>query len=78
MAGHDDNVPYAVDSRRSGDGLEVLARTRLPSLIRDLGTDDTRIYAATDHEVVVLETACLPVSNRRGSRGWPSGRTGCI
>ncbi len=48
---------YAVDSRRGGDGLQVLASARLPSPIRDLGTDDTRIYAATDHQVVVLETA---------------------
>ncbi len=57
VAGHDDNVLHAVDSRRSGDGLTVLASARLPSPIRELGTDDTRIYAATDHEVVVLETA---------------------
>ena len=28
----------------------------LPSPIRRIGTDDTRIYAATDREVVVLET----------------------
>ena len=57
VAGHDDNVLRAVDSRRGGDGLAVLGTARLPSPIRDLGTDDTRIYAATDHEVVVLETA---------------------
>ncbi len=56
-AGHDSNVLYAVDSRRGGDGLEVLATARPASPIRDLGTDDFRIYAATDHEVVVLETA---------------------
>lgn len=57
VAGRDDNTLYAVDSRRGGEGLTVLASTRLPSPIRELGTDDTRIYAATDHEVVVLETA---------------------
>ncbi|BBX99635.1 hypothetical protein [Mycobacterium seoulense] len=57
VAGHDDGTLYAVDSRRGDDGLTVLASTRLPSPIRELGTDDTRIYAATDHEVVVLETA---------------------
>jgi hypothetical protein len=57
VAGHDDGTLYAVDSRRGGDGLTVLASTRLPSPIRELGTDDTRIYAATDHELVVLETA---------------------
>ncbi len=57
VAGHDSNVLYALDSRRGGEGLEVLATARLQSPIRDLGTDDYRIYAATDHRVVVLETA---------------------
>jgi hypothetical protein len=57
VAGHDGSVLYAVDSRRGGDGLQVLASARLPAPIRDLGTDGTRIYAATDHEVVALETA---------------------
>lgn len=56
VAGRDDSTLYAVDSRRGGTGLTVLASTRLPSAIRELGTDDTRIYAATDHEVAVLET----------------------
>jgi hypothetical protein len=59
VAGRDDNVLYAVDSRRGGDGLEVLASARLPGPIRELGTDDTRIYAATDNELVVLRTASL-------------------
>lgn len=57
VAGPNDNVLRAVDSRRSGSGLTVLATARLSSPIRELGTDDTRIYAATDHEVVVLQTA---------------------
>jgi hypothetical protein len=57
VAGHDDATLYAVDSRRGGAGLTVLASARLPSPIRALATDDTRIYAATDREVVVLETA---------------------
>ncbi len=56
VAGHDDDVLYVVDSRRGGEGLEVLGTTRLPSPIRELGTDDTRIYAATDRELVTLET----------------------
>lgn len=56
VAGPNDNVLRAVDSRRSGDGLEMLGSARLPSPIRALGTDDTRIYAATDNELVVLET----------------------
>ena len=57
VARRDDDMLYAVDSRRGGEGLKVLAATRLPSPIRRIGTDDTRIYAATDREVVVLETA---------------------
>ncbi|OBG32691.1 hypothetical protein [Mycobacterium sp. E3198] len=57
VAGHDSDTLYAVDSRRGGHGMEVLASAKLPSPIRELGTDDTRIYAATDHEVVVLETS---------------------
>lgn len=65
VAGHDSNVLYALDSRRGGDGLEVLATTRLPSAIRDLGTDDFRIYAATDREVVVLATASFTGFARR-------------
>ncbi|WP_369829130.1 hypothetical protein [Mycobacterium sp. 852002-50816_SCH5313054-b] len=56
VAGHDSNTLYAVDSRRGGRGMEVLASAQLPSPIRELGTDDTRIYAATDREVVTLET----------------------
>lgn len=56
VASRDSAVLYAVDSRRGGEGLAVLATTRLPSPIRALGTDDTRIYAATDEEVVALET----------------------
>jgi hypothetical protein len=57
VAGRNDNVLYAVDSRRAGEGLEALASARLPSPIRHLGTDNTRIYAATNREVVTLETA---------------------
>ncbi len=56
VAGHDSNTLYAVDSRRGGRGMEVLASTRLPSPIRELGTDDSRIYAATDNELAVLES----------------------
>jgi hypothetical protein len=65
VAGHHDDMLYAVDSGRGGHGLQVLARTRLPSPIRELGTDDTRIYAATDRELVVLETASFT--------GFPGG-----
>jgi hypothetical protein len=65
VASRNDSMLYAVGSRRGGEGLEVLARARLPSPIRELGTDDTRIYAATDREVVVLEAASFT--------GYPSG-----
>ncbi|CPR13338.1 hypothetical protein BN971_04648 [Mycobacterium bohemicum DSM 44277] len=56
VAGRDSDVLYAADSRRGGDGMEVLATARLGSAIRELATDDFRIYAATDREVAVLET----------------------
>jgi hypothetical protein len=56
VASRDDDVLYVVDLRRSREGLRVRAATRLPSPIRRIGTDDTRIYAATDQEVAVLET----------------------
>ena len=53
----DSDVLYAVDSRPGGEGLQVLAATQLPSPIRWIGTDDTRVYAATDQAVATLETA---------------------
>ncbi|WP_419866425.1 hypothetical protein [Mycobacterium kyorinense] len=57
VAGHD-NVLYSVDSRRGGEGLEVVGSAPLPSSpVRYLGTDDTRIYAATDRQLVTLEAA---------------------
>ncbi|WP_407689001.1 hypothetical protein [Mycobacterium sp. HUMS_1102779] len=52
-------------SQRSGSGMEVLGRAQLSSPIRYLGTDDTRIYAATDHDLTVLETASFI--------GYPNG-----
>lgn len=58
VADHDHGVLYAVESGRGGDGLEVVGHAGLPSSpIRYLGTDDTRIYAATDQQLVTLETA---------------------
>jgi hypothetical protein len=56
VARPDGDMLYVVDLRRSGEGLKVRAATQLPSPIRRIGTDDTRIYAATDREVAVLET----------------------
>lgn len=47
---------YAVDSRRSLHGLEVVARTSLDAPVRHLGVDERRVYAATEDELVVLET----------------------
>lgn len=55
-ADHDHATLYSIDSRRGGEGLEVVGRAELPSSpIRYLGTDDTRIYAATDRQLVTLE-----------------------
>lgn len=65
VAAYDDSMLEAIDSRRGEEGLEVLARTRLSSPIRYLGTDETRIYAATDRDVAVLETATFT--------GFPNG-----
>jgi hypothetical protein len=56
VARRNDNTLYVVDLKRSREGLRVRAATQLPSPIRRIGTDDTRIYAATDREVAVLET----------------------
>lgn len=57
VAGRDDDMLYAVDSRRSQEGLEIVGHARLPAPIRYLATDDTRLYAATDSELVTLQTA---------------------
>lgn len=86
VAGHDSNVLYAVDSRRGGAGLEVLASAQLPSPIRYLATDSTRIYAATDHELVVLETNSftgfaqhtIPVIRVVPYRAGPTGAAGAL
>ena len=56
VASRDSSVLYAVGSRRGGEGLTVLATAHLPSPVRALGTDDTRLYAATDGQLVTLET----------------------
>ncbi|OMC17549.1 hypothetical protein [Mycobacterium sp. SP-6446] len=66
VAGSNDSTLYAIDARHGENGLDVLASAKLPSTIRELGTDDSRIYAATDHEVVVLETASFT--------GFPDGK----
>jgi hypothetical protein len=48
---------FAVDFGRGGAALAVVGHAQLRSSpIRYLGTDDTRIYAATDRQLVTLET----------------------
>jgi hypothetical protein len=56
VARPDDDTLYVVDVRRSGTGMRVRAATRLPSPIRRIGSDESRIYVATDQEVATLET----------------------
>lgn len=57
VADGDHGVLYAVDFGRGGEALDVSGHAQLPSSpIRYLGTDDTRIYAATDQQLVTLET----------------------
>jgi hypothetical protein len=46
----------AVDARQDGRGLQVVGSAAVGEQIRYLATDDTRIYAVTDHRLVVLET----------------------
>jgi hypothetical protein len=45
----------AVDSRRDGTGMHVVGSADLGAPIRYLATDDTRIYAATERRLFVLE-----------------------
>jgi hypothetical protein len=46
----------AVDSRRGGEGLQVVAHATLGEPVRYVGVDQTRIYAATEHQLVVFKT----------------------
>jgi hypothetical protein len=46
----------AVDSQRSGHGLEVVAEAHLGEPVEYVGVDETRVYAATEHRLVVLAT----------------------
>ncbi|WP_409434902.1 hypothetical protein [Mycobacterium sp. SMC-14] len=48
---------YAVEPARGGHGLQVIGRSPVSSPIRYLGSDDTRVYAATDTGVTVFESA---------------------
>jgi hypothetical protein len=47
---------FAVDTKPSLHGLHVVAQTHLGEPARYLGVDDTRLYAATEHTLVVLKT----------------------
>ena len=46
----------AVDTKRGGQGLEVIAQAHLGQPVHYLGTDETRVYAATERTLVVLKT----------------------
>ncbi len=56
IAEKDTDRLVAVDSHRWHHGLEVVAEMRVGEPVRHIGVDETRIYAATEHELVVLET----------------------
>lgn len=46
----------ALDSGRGGHGLQVVAHASLGEPVRYVGVDQTRIYAATEHKLVVFTT----------------------
>lgn len=46
----------AVDSQRNEHGLQIVGRARLPEPAQYVGVDETRIYAATADQLVVLAT----------------------
>jgi hypothetical protein len=46
----------ALDVGRGGHGLQVVAQASLGEPVRYLGVDSTRIYAATEHKLVVFTT----------------------
>lgn len=56
---------YAVESARGGHGLQEIGRSPVSSPIRYLGSDDTRVYAATDTDVTIFESAAFT--------GYPHG-----
>lgn len=59
------NRLIAVDTKRTLHGLHVVAQSSLDAPVRHLGADETRVYAATEHELVVLETNSF--------EGYPDG-----
>ena len=47
---------HAVDTHRGGHGLHVVATSRLGAPVKHLASDEVRLYAVTEHRLVVLET----------------------
>lgn len=50
------NKLHAVDTHRWHVGMEVVATARLNEPITELASDEVRIFAATEHRLVVLES----------------------
>jgi hypothetical protein len=50
---------YTVESARGGEELQEIGRAPVSSPIRYLGSDETRVYAATDTDVTVFESASV-------------------
>jgi hypothetical protein len=56
IARKDTNRLVAVDEKRSLHGLEVVGSATLDEPVKEIGLDRRRIYAATEHKLVVLRT----------------------
>lgn len=61
----DRDTLYAVETARGGSGLQEIGRSPVSAPIRYLGSDDTRVYAATDTDLTVFESAAFT--------GYPHG-----
>lgn len=56
VAERDSDRLLAVETPPDHEGLSIVATADLGSPVRDVGTDETRVYAATDDALVVFET----------------------
>ncbi|GAA4763742.1 hypothetical protein [Actinomycetospora chibensis] len=56
VAERDSDRLLAVETPPDHEGLSVVATADLESPVRDVGTDETRVYAATDDALVVFAT----------------------
>jgi len=65
VAERDSDRLLAVETPPDREGLSVVATADLGSPVRAVGTDETRVYAATDDALVVFETASFS--------GYPDG-----